>query len=100
MTGTTTLKRLNKNTRCFVIKLDDEEKGFFGSSHLVIKPLNSWGEPMFYWRKNIDGTYHIEGEGYFCNGGIKEHKEDVKETWGNQPIKWLEIDEEGNLIKK
>lgn len=93
MTGSMRIKKLSKtgNARCFVSEKDYDKKigGYF---YLLLEPLDSWGEPMFYFSKNADGTYTIEGEGYIVTNEsqIRSHRRHVRKTWGNCPIKWVE----------
>lgn len=101
MKGTIRVKKLSQtgNARCFISEKDYDKK-LGGEFYLLLEPFDSWEEPMFYWSKNTDGTYTIEGEGYIVDSesSINSHKRYVKRIWGNTPIKWVEVDSKGNVI--
>lgn len=102
MTSEIILKNLKKTgvPRCIISEKDfDETLG--GDFYMLLEPFNSWGEPMFYWRKNQDGTYCVIGEGYIVTDrdDISSHKRDVKSRWGYKKLKWVQVDEKGNSMK-
>lgn len=86
------LTKFNK-ARC-IISEKDIDPAIGGEFIVILEPFDSWGEPMYYWSKNADGTYTVEGEGYIITHDFEEakrkHRASVSKEWGDIPVKWVE----------
>lgn len=100
MTGTIQIKKLNRNSKCFVSESDYDER-LCGQFWLVLEPFGFFDGPGFYWRRNSDGSYYVEGEGYIVNNKnrVDELRKDILKRHRGKTVIWKEIDERGNLIK-
>ena len=75
MKGTMFLKKLNKRQRCIVSDKDYDEK-VGGEFWFVLDPfLNCEDKPFFYY-KQIENGYIVEGEAYICTdeNSVQKHR--------------------------
>lgn len=101
MTGCFCIPKLKKTrkVRCIISEMSYEPM-YGGDFYMLLKPLEQYDGPVYYWRREPDGYFYVEGEGYIVHTAeeINELQRDVKSYWGNIPLKWVEIDEHDEIV--